>query len=479
MKGPVMRSGMCSRAVALLALCCYLLAGPGHALADFVCGKDLDGDGYADGEGETALCLPMGSDWFCPVGAVDCTPQHSEPACPPGGTPDSERGVCQTAYSGSCPSGYAYQPSEDRCEAAILCPEGMTFDAERKLCQGADVCPLGGQYACVGEQGASRCSSNICIDLSVPDNEILELPEEDVVYQDDGPVDEAGNCLGELYIFSGKATRCRPPGVTVGYLYDWCDNDAQALSDATTGSRITSMVTAAKRSYEVARVAYYSYQIATGAMTAVEGAGGVIALANTATGATVATFGSGSAIGAGVMAAEGAVAGGATASSAVGAGLQSYASALLNPATIAVSVAVMVAMKVLFGGGCDQKDVETALLDDSDYCVYLGTVCEKKWPMVGCVQRAKRFCCFNSKMARIIHEQGRPQLKVFGPDGGWGDLKNPNCRGFTPEEFQQLDFAKIDLSEYFGDITRDMSRKVQEAQGRIQQGIQRHYEQIR
>lgn len=30
--------------------------------------------------------------------------------------------------------------------------------------------------------------------------------------------------------------------------------------------------------------------------------------------------------------------------------------------------------------------------------------------------------------------------------------ESPNYRGFTPEEFQMLDFARIDLSEWFGDI---------------------------
>ncbi len=79
-------------------------------------------------------------------------------------------------------------------------------------------------------------------------------------------------------------------------------------------------------------------------------------------------------------------------------------------------------------------------------------------------------------MARIVAEQGRPQLKAFGPSGGWGTAEDPNCRGFTPEEFQQLDFSKIDLTEYFGDIMDGMNQNVQDAQQRIQQGIQNHYQ---
>src|SRR3546814_19770346 len=60
-------------------------------------------------------------------------------------------------------------------------------------------------------------------------------------------------------------------------------------------------------------------------------------------------------------------------------------------------------------------------------------------------------CCFNTKLGRIIQEQGRPQLKAFNGNL-WGTAKKPMCRGFTPEEFQALDFSKIDLSEYYADI---------------------------
>jgi conjugal transfer mating pair stabilization protein TraN len=85
------------------------------------------------------------------------------------------------------------------------------------------------------------------------------------------------------------------------------------------------------------------------------------------------------------------------------------------------------------------------------------------------VQKAKSFCCFNSKLARIIHEQGRPQLQSFQPNGAWtgvpGDpnfsVKKPNCRGFTPQEFQALDFNKIDLSEYIEDIQRNIKQNLE------------------
>lgn len=160
------------------------------------------------------------------------------------------------------------------------------------------------------------------------------------------------------------------------------------------------------------------------------------------------------------------------------ASMQAYAAALLNPATIAVAVAVMVAMKMLMGSGCDQTDIQTGSQVVSKQCHYVGSYCEKKWPLVGCVQKAKGYCCFNSMMGRIIHEQGRPQLKTFASDGAWGSPKAPNCRGFIPGEFESLDFAKIDMGEYFGELQKDMATKIQNAQDKINLTIQQRTQQI-
>jgi conjugal transfer mating pair stabilization protein TraN len=68
-------------------------------------------------------------------------------------------------------------------------------------------------------------------------------------------------------------------------------------------------------------------------------------------------------------------------------------------------------------------------------------------------------CCFNTKLGRIIQEQGRPQLKAFNAIG-WGTPKNPYCRGFT-EEFQALDFSRMDLSEYYADVEARAQSEIQ------------------
>ena len=69
-----------------------------------------------------------------------------------------------------------------------------------------------------------------------------------------------------------------------------------------------------------------------------------------------------------------------------------------------------------------------------------------------CTQYRHVYCAFNSKIGRIVQEQGRLQLGI-----GWGSTSAPNCRGFTEAELQAIDFDLIDFSEYFADAFADMA----------------------
>lgn len=134
----------------------------------------------------------------------------------------------------------------------------------------------------------------------------------------------------------------------------------------------------------------------------------------------------------------------------------------------------------LTGGGCCDKDKvflgvisckddekKLAKLNNQSRCHYVGEYCSKKIKFIGCVQHKKSYCCFNSKLARIINEQGRVQLSK-----GWGGANSPDCKGFTPEEFQKLDFSKIDMSEFFGDLQKNFNVNfVQNQQNFIQSRI--------
>jgi len=125
---------------------------------------------------------------------------------------------------------------------------------------------------------------------------------------------------------------------------------------------------------------------------------------------------------------------------------------------------------------CGDGDAMTVQAAVAGRCHYVGDYCKEEWPLIGCVQRANTYCCFNSKLGRIIHEQGRLQLQQFAGGGSWGGAESLNCRGFTPEEFQMLDFSRIDLSEYFGDIRTKATHEVQQ---NMEEKVREYYQNIR
>lgn len=375
---------------------------------------------------------------------------------------------CVSDAQHDCPAGTAYNglPTE-KCEAVPVCTGDGIYNTTVHSCfLGMNTCPLGTQYSCMNNQGTMQCSPNQCFTAGAAGTEQVTTMDESMM-QNDGQRDQNGNCLDQLYVFNGKASRCRPPGMTVGYLNNCCESDKVGSDDM--GSNISTVANGIQTAYEIGQVAYYSYLVGSGAATVTPIVGTASVGIVTATGTTTVS----GAVATGVSAAA---ASGSTGVAAIGSAMEAYVGALLNPATIAVAIVVMVVMKVLFGSGCDQGDIQTGMQAASKDCHYIGDYCEKKWPMVGCVQKAKSYCCFNTKMARIIHEQGRPQLVSFGADGGWGVPSAPNCRGFTPDEFQYLDFSRIDLSEYFEDIQKDLSTKIQGAQTTIQNKVQQHFQ---
>lgn len=98
---------------------------------------------------------------------------------------------------------------------------------------------------------------------------------------------------------------------------------------------------------------------------------------------------------------------------------------------------------------CDAEDQRTALERGQRLCHYAGTVCEKK-AAGKCITTRQKYVCFNSRLARILNEQGRPQL-----GRGWGTPVNPDVRGFTQEELELLDFTAMDLQEFVRDVIHE------------------------
>jgi len=319
--------------------------GMGAARAEQICAVDLNGNGDAADPGETASCAAMrGGAWQCPLEQVACS------------------------------SGAA----------------------------GQYACPLGVQYQCVQPVagGVPTCSPNSCIDTSSTPIE-TEPVVDDPGALNDGQVDANGDCLGNIQIFSGRALRCRPPGL-LDTFQNCCADKGKIVKDGM-GSSLTSLSTkimVAKNLFTGIKAAYTAYKA------------------------------------------------GATASAAANAGAHAIIAGI-DPTSIAISIAINFMIETLLQG-CDEQDMETGMLKGSGMCHEVGEYCASK--VLGiCIQKAKSQCCFNTKLGRIIQEQGRPQLKDFNAIG-WGPVKHPDCRGFTAEEFQALDFSKMDLSEYYSDV---------------------------
>jgi conjugal transfer mating pair stabilization protein TraN len=339
-------------AIALFLGSAFTGAVPAHAAQ--VCVADLNGNGDAADPGETASCAETQSGSFqCPLQQLACT---------------------------------------------VTGP-------------GAYACPLGAQYACEAPAsgGAPTCSPNICQDTGVAPI-VEEPPMDDPGVPADGVVDADGNCTANIEIFSGRAVRCRPPGL-LNTFSNCCKDKGKIVKDGM-GSSIGSIGT--------------KIAVAKGVFT-------------------------------GMKAAYTAFKAGATAGQAASAGANAMIVGI-DPTSIAISLAINFMIEVLLQG-CDQEDMETGMLRGSGMCHEVGTYCTSK--ILGiCIQKAKGHCCFNTKLGRIIQEQGRPQLKSFN-GLGWGTPKKPYCRGFTPEEFQALDFSKMDLSEYYSDIEARTQGQIQ------------------
>ena len=116
---------------------------------------------------------------------------------------------------------------------------------------------------------------------------------------------------------------------------------------------------------------------------------------------------------------------------------------------------------------CEQAEQVLAMKRDNRLCHGTGSYCSQKLPILGtCIETTQSYCCFNSRLARILNEQGRAQL-----GRGWGSAKSPDCSGFTLAQLQSLDFSRMDLSEFYAEIAPTLP-DVSAISARAQQKIQ-------
>ena len=120
---------------------------------------------------------------------------------------------------------------------------------------------------------------------------------------------------------------------------------------------------------------------------------------------------------------------------------------------------------------CSSAEKQLDEKDDKGLCHKVGSYCSDK--VLGiCVTSKDAYCCFGSKLSRILQEQGR--LQINKP---WGKPKDETCKGFTIEEFQRLDLSRMDFSEVYAEFM-DAAKLPDEVSVMtdIQQKIQGYYD---
>ncbi|MCW2393563.1 conjugal transfer protein TraN [Sphingobium sp. B11D3A] len=131
-----------------------------------------------------------------------------------------------------------------------------------------------------------------------------------------------------------------------------------------------------------------------------------------------------------------------------------------------------VATQFLTMFACSNEEKSLDVKDRMGLCHSVGSFCTESVLGV-CTTKRSSFCCYQSKLTRIIQEQGRPQI---GKD--WGKPEAPMCGGFSPDEFAKLDLSQMDFSEIYADMLEAVQLPDQAQQASdIQNKIRDYYEQ--
>jgi hypothetical protein len=470
--------------------------GASTVAAQWVCAKDLNSDGNVAGAGETLACDVGPEGPLCPFDKAVCSPNN--PVCPLGNALPcdanntcTELGTCTTPtptgnptcplnpkvgcdQNNQCTNKGAclqlgwflpiYRCSLDgtthwslntcnlACTQTAACtpppmspsvcsldgtshPDYATCDAACKntaTCPpagGNGTCPFNPNAACITDPTTSTpsCSQIECIDLDATPP--ISANDGSTMQQNDGATDPTtGACLDDMVFFPGRGMRCLEAGIENAYK-NCCARENGDIADSrgsATDAYVQGYIIGA--AFDAAAVAYAAYNAA--------------------------------------------IATGATASAAAGSAASAVGqwAAQAGPAALYVAAAIMVYSYLTME--CDSQSMEVGNLrgagtGQDGYCHFIGNYCKQSWPVFGCVQKAKRYCCFNSQMAMLIQEGAREQL----PSKTWGSVDTPDCTGISPEEFAALDFSLIDFGDYVDQFAIDQGAIQQNNADSMQQSL--------
>lgn len=94
---------------------------------------------------------------------------------------------------------------------------------------------------------------------------------------------------------------------------------------------------------------------------------------------------------------------------------------------------------------CSKAEFQLAAKKEQRLCHYVG---KKDKKVLGVkVSTKKKYCCFSTAFARILHEQTRNGSQP-GLSKPWGGYKHADCSGFTQSQFEAINFSTVNLSEW-------------------------------
>lgn len=105
---------------------------------------------------------------------------------------------------------------------------------------------------------------------------------------------------------------------------------------------------------------------------------------------------------------------------------------------------------------CNSDEIALASWKEQGQCHFIG-VKENKALDLFTTDYEHVYCCFPSKLARVLNEQARKQLGI-----DWGSPEHVNCQGLTISQIQQLNFDKLNLEEAFEKDFQGLEAKYQD-----------------
>lgn len=263
-------------------------------------------------------------------------------------------------------------------------------------------CPTAGAASTVLDCGSQQyCTGGNCFNAGhEPDTDLAAAVVAHEVGRQGATYIDANQRL-----FSGNAESCDQDSLS-----RCCDPKGGAVKNSSIGGKI--LTTAGGQA--IAAGSSYMYDIMSTSYNAMKGGSAMMA---TATGAAASGFS---------MSTYGLT---MTYSSTAG---FSFA---FDPTSFAVAVAVLVIVEVT---SCPKDEKELAQKNGAGLCRHYSSNCNGFF----CTSVTRRYCCFNSKLAKIINTAAVTQL----------GRANSDCSGLTMDEFGRMDFSAIDMGEFTAEI---------------------------